>query len=292
MPPATGRRWGWGALRQQHELAELAAGGEALVCLRQPRRAGTSRRRARAALRMRRAAARGARARAPSAAFSSSGRARSVEAISVPRLHISFARFSSPFAPAPIPITTMRPLVASASRFASRLGAPTSSRITSNGPCCSKPSGSIAVAPSAATSSRLSGLRTVAVTRAPTLLPSWIAAVPTPPAPPCTSSRSPACRPACVKSASCAVVKTSGNPPAAGQSSWSGTGISTRSWTTASSACPPPPTIAITRSPVWKRVAPGTVGERPRPPARGRGCPAASPAAPGSARASASCRRR
>ena len=53
------------------------------------------------------------------------------------------------------------------------------------------------------------------------------------------------------------MVKTSGSPPAAGQSSGSGTGIAARSWTTANSACPPPPTIAITRSPSSKRLAPG-----------------------------------
>ena len=81
--------------------------------------------------------------------------------------------------------------------------------------------------------------------------------MPTPPAPPCTSSRSPGARPAWVKTASCAVVKTSGKPPAAGQSSASGTGIAARSCTVASSAWPPPPTTAITRSPSSKRVAPG-----------------------------------
>ena len=62
---------------------------------------------------------------------------------------------------------------------------------------------------------------------------------------------------ACVNSASCAVVKTSGRPPASSVSRRSGTGISCRSWTTASSAWPPPPTIAITRSPTAKRSAPG-----------------------------------
>ena len=137
-------------------------------------------------------------------------------------------------------------------------GAPTSSRITSNGPCSSKPSGSMAAsAPSSFTWSRRSALRTVAVTRAPAAAPSWTAAVPTPPAAPWTSRRSPAFSPHCVKTASCAVVKTSGVPPAAGQSSASGTGMSWRSWTTASSACPPPPTIAMTRSPSSNRRAPG-----------------------------------
>ena len=50
----------------------------------------------------------------------------------------------------------------------------------------------------------------------PAARPSWIAAVPTPPAPPWTSRRSPARSPACVNSASWAVVNTSGVPPASG----------------------------------------------------------------------------
>ena len=60
-----------------------------------------------------------------------------------------------------------------------------------------------------------------------------------------------------MKSASWAVVKTSGRPPAWGQSRPSGTGMAARSCTTASSAWPPPPTTAITRSPSEKRRAPG-----------------------------------
>ena len=94
-------------------------------------------------------------------------------------------------------------------------GAPTSSRITSNGPCSAKSSGAIASAPSSATCSRSCSSRTVAVTRAPAAAPSWIAAVPTPPAPPCTSRRSPGRSRAWVKIASWAVVNTSGSPPAA-----------------------------------------------------------------------------
>ena len=80
-----------------------------------------------------------------------------------------------------------------------------------------------------------------------------------------------------LKSASCAVVKTSGRPPAAGQSSGSGTGIAARSCTTASSAWPPPPTTAITRSPSAKRSAPGPsastspASSRPGMSARGAG---------------------
>jgi hypothetical protein len=76
---------------------------------------------------------------------------------------------------------------------------------------------------SAATRSRLASWRTVAVTRTPAMTPSWTAAMPTPPAAPWTSSRSPAVIAAWVKRASCAVVNTSGTPPAAVQSSSSGT---------------------------------------------------------------------
>ena len=70
------------------------------------------------------------------------------------RLPISASRLSSHLAPALTPITTIRPPVASAFRLSAMLGAPTSSRITSNGPCSAKPSGAIASAPSAATSAR------------------------------------------------------------------------------------------------------------------------------------------
>ena len=176
------------------------------------------------------------------------------------RLPISASRFSSALAPAETPITRMRPPVASACRFSGMLGAPTSSRITSNGPCSAKPSQRDRLGAERGTCSRSSSRRTVAVTRAPAARASWIAAVPTPPAPPCTSRCSPGRSPAWVKSASWAVVNTSGSPPAAGQSSAAGTGISTRSCTTASSACAPPPTIAITRSPTAKRSAPGAEG--------------------------------
>ena len=57
-----------------------------------------------------------------------------------------------------------------------------------------------------------------------------------------------------------------------------GTGMASRSWTTASSAWPPPPTTAMTRSPTAKRSAPGPAAttspasSRPGcPPAPGRG---------------------
>ena len=71
------------------------------------------------------------------------------------------------------------------------LGAPTSSRITSNGPRPAKSSGAIALTPSVSICSRQCSSRTVAVTRAPAIVPSCTAAMPTPPAAPWTSSRSP-----------------------------------------------------------------------------------------------------
>ena len=199
------------------------------------------------------------------------------------RLPISASRLSSPLAPPPTPITAIRPPVASASRLAGRLGAPTSSSTTSNGPCSTKSSGATASAPSAATSSRSSSRRTVAVTRAPAARPSWIAAVPTPPAPPCTSRRSPGREPAWVKSASCAVVKTSGKPPAAGQSSASGTGIATRSWTDgelglAAAADDRHHAVALGEALGARAAGRDLAGEL-----EARGCRAARRAAPGSA---------
>ena len=125
----------------QHDLAELAAGGEALVGGGRRRRGGMSRRSGTRRAALEAAAGRGARRARAAAAFSSSGRARRVEARIRPRLPISASRFSSALAPAPTPITTIRPRVASALTSAGRLGAPTSSRTTSNGPCSSKPSG-------------------------------------------------------------------------------------------------------------------------------------------------------
>ena len=59
----------------------------------------------------------------------------------VPRRAIRAARSSSAMRPAPIPMTTIRPLVARLRRSSGRLGAPTSSRTTSNGPWPAKSSG-------------------------------------------------------------------------------------------------------------------------------------------------------
>src|SRR5204863_449150 len=94
----------------------------------------------------------------------------------------SSERVRAPRAPAATPMTTMRPPVARERTFSARLAAPTSSMITSYGPCPAKsPGARTGPAPSAATAPRLSGLRTVAMTRAPAAAPSCTAAVPTPP---------------------------------------------------------------------------------------------------------------
>ena len=175
------------------------------------------------------------------------------------RLPISASRLSSALAPAETPITAIRPPRgerAAGSRACWARRRARGSRRTAR--ARRSPRARSPRAPSCATCSRSSSLRTVAVTRAPAARASWIAAVPTPPAPPCTSSRSPGRSSPWVKSASCAVVNTSGSPPAAGQSRPLGHGhqhaLVRRSH---SSAWAPPPTIAITRSPTAKRSAPG-----------------------------------
>jgi len=199
-PRASRRR----RLHHQDDLAELAAGREALVGradLRERERRGD--RHGDAAGGQQGSTLRSMR-RAVSA-FSSSVRERSIEPQIRARLPISTRRSSCACAPALRPITTIRPSGASASRLSARFGAPTSSRITSNGPYSRKSSGALTVAPSAPTASCSAALRTVACTRAPAATASPIAAVPTPPAPPCTSSRSPASRPHWLNSASWAV---------------------------------------------------------------------------------------
>ena len=66
-------------------------------------------------------------------------------------------------------------------------------------------------------------------------------------------TRSPTAKPVWVNKASWAVANTSGNPPALGQVTDSGTGMASGSSTRHRSACPPPCTTAITRSPFENR---------------------------------------
>ena len=91
---------------------------------------------------------------------------------------------------------------------------------------------------------------------APAHAASCTPAIPTPPAAPVTRTRSPRASPPWVNSASWAVANTSGKPPASGQPMAGGTAMAAVSSTTATVACPPPPTSPITRSPGANRVTP------------------------------------
>ena len=270
---------------RQHDLAELAAGREALVGLLRPVERDRWRRPARVTSpdstsgSTWRSTSRGARA------FSSSGRGaqrRAVDAAALAhqrqQVELGLRRPRRRRSP-----RSGRPWRAP-SRLPGRFGAPTSSRTTSKGPCSSKPSGSIAVAPSSSTSARsvlvADGGRHARAGRAAEL---HRGACPRRPRRRARAGARRRCSSAWVKSASWAVVKTSGTPPACGQSSASGTGIAPRSCTTASSAWPPPPTTAITRSPSLEAQHARPERRPPRRPARARGCRAARPAAPGSA---------
>ena len=209
------------------------------------------------------------------------------------RLPISASRFSSAFAPAETPMTAIRPPVASARGSSARLGAPTSSRITSKGPCSAKPSGAIDSAPSAR--DLRAQLARCARSRSLVRRPRARAGSPRSRRRRRRRARA-AARPgaarACVKSASWAVVNTSGRPPAAGQSSTAGTAhqqplVHDRELRLGPAADDPHHPLADRKAP---RAGPerGDLARRTPCP----GCPAASPAAPGRARAAASCRRR
>ena len=161
-----------------------------------------------------------------------------------------------------------------------------SSRTTSKGPMPRASSGSAALAPKEATASRNDACRTEATQRAPVAAASCTPAFPTPPAAPVTSTRSPRARPHWVNSASWAVENASGNPPASGQLTSRGTGMATRSSTTASSACAPPPTTAMTRSPIENRVVCRPVATT-SPASSIPGMSGGDPAVPGRARSAA-----
>ena len=75
------------------------------------------------------------------------------------------------------------------------------------------------------------GADAVTTTVAPRAFAIWIAAVPTPDAPACTSAAPPGARPPCTISASNAVIHTSGNEPASVTTTVEGTAASWRSCT-------------------------------------------------------------
>ena len=127
---------------EQDDLAQLAAGREALE-----RRPGLGQRERRLHRHGEVApeAASGSTWRIiawAAAAFSSSGRARSVEARTVARLPMRSSSDSSTAGPAPTPMIMIRPHIARAAMLPGQLGAPTSSRMTSNGPASTNSAGS------------------------------------------------------------------------------------------------------------------------------------------------------
>jgi len=77
----------------------------------------------------------------------------------------------------------------------------------------------------------------------------WMAAVPTPDAPACTSAQPPEVSPPWVTRASWAVMNTSGMAAASRSSTPEGTHCSMRSWVTTCSAFAPPDTMPMTSSP-------------------------------------------
>ena len=72
--------------------------------------------------------------------------------------------------------------------------------------------------------------------RAPSVLAIWMAAVPTPEAPACTSAHRPLVSPLWRTRASHAVMNTSGKAPASAIGRASGTAIASRSWIASCSA--------------------------------------------------------
>ena len=111
-------------------------------------------------------------------------------------------------------------------------------------------------APRSAHTASFPALPAVVKTVADSALASWIANVPMPPAPPCTSSVSPGWRPAIMNTLDQTVQATSGIDPAATRSRPSGIGISWPAGTATSSAYPPPASSAHTSSPTDQPVTP------------------------------------
>lgn len=97
----------------------------------------------------------------------------------------------------------------------------------------------------------------VTATFAPTALASWIAIVPIPLDPPCTSSVSPGRRWEIMKTLDHTVQDTSGSAAALSRSTPSGTGSSCPAGTTTFSAYPPPASSAHTSSPTFHPEVPG-----------------------------------
>ena len=93
-------------------------------------------------------------------------------------------------------------------------------------------------------------------TRAPKLCANWIAIVPIPLLPPCTSNVSPGCRPPMSKTIDQTVQVTSGSAAASTSDTPLGTGISCPTGTVTSSAYAPPAMSAQTGSPTGQPATP------------------------------------
>ena len=203
----------------------------------------------------------GGRRRAPrparaTADFSSTVRARSIEPPMVDRLAIRASRLSSTLAPAPTPMTTIRPPTAISGSTAATFGPAHQLEGDVVGPVVGHLVGVDHLVgpergPPRAGARRL---RTEATTWAPAAWASCTAAVPTPPAAPETSTRSPARQPGLGEQGVVGGGERLGEPAGLGPSPRVGrrAGRWTRARTT-SWPWPPPPVMAITRSPGPKR---------------------------------------
>ena len=209
------------------------------------------------------------------------------------RLPISTRRSISALAPAPTPITASRPRIASASGRRGRWARRPARGSRRTGPRSAKPSGAIARTPSAAICSRACSLRTVAVTRAPAITPSWTAAMPTPPAAPWTSRRSPS------DQARLGEQRVVGGGEDLGHAAGRGPVELVRAPASRSTRArprarpgPPPATTAITRSPGSKRPTPRPHVDHLAGQLEARDVRRRARAAPGSGRRAGACRRR
>ena len=199
------------------------------------------------------------------------------------RLPISASRFSSPLAPAETPITAIRPPVASAVEVLGEVRRADELEDHVERAVLGEALGRDHLGAERGHPLAQRLVRTVAVTRAPAARPSWIAAVPTPPAPPCTSSRSPERSSACTKTRVVRGREDLGQPARRPPSR------AARAPASAGARGP-------TASSAWRAAAddrhhalaharsarhPGPSAERPRRRAPCRGCPAGEPGGAG-----------
>ena len=172
------------------------------------------------------------------------------------------------------PMTRIRPSCPRARIESVNLSPPTGSTTTSTPfpPVSSftaslKPSGAMASdAPACSARSRFSSVEATAITRAPIAVANWVAAIPIPPPAPCTSTVSPACSRPRWASAKCTVSTFIGTDAPCVKLRLSGSGNTCDGSVATTSAKPPSPGKAHTRSPA----------DRPEPSGAERTTPAIS----------------